>query len=301
MKQITVILIFSVIVLGIIASTPSLAKTLSSSTKKGKSCPVEPDRAKQLQDNGYPTRTSKQIIEATKSQSYNIRNIALKLLVERTGEKAIPTLKKALDDPKGRVRWTAAHLLGTLGDKSCLKRMKQDLKELAPNNGAFLPAEPNLTEEAIKERETKWNYRLEDALEVAKVLAEIGDYSGYELATRMAIQGPLHGQRWRAVAVLVETAKADKVTLQSKGLDPVTILYQVAESEKEKGVIYILANQVQLNLSDDVTIQVLKIAKESVNLPEEVRNVMARMYLVKVKTINKKIESKKLIENHSIF
>jgi HEAT repeat protein len=70
---------------------------------------VKPDRAKQLQAKGYKTDTPEQIIEATKSKSYFIRHIALELLTQRTGEKAISTLKEALNDPRIEVRWRAAH------------------------------------------------------------------------------------------------------------------------------------------------------------------------------------------------
>ena len=91
----------------------------------------------------------------------------LGLLAERDGEKAIPVLKKALADPSPKARWTAADMLGTLNDASGLEQMKKDLKTFSADGK-----------------------RLEHALEVAKVLAELGDISGYELAADSAESRP---------------------------------------------------------------------------------------------------------------
>lgn len=242
---------------------------------------MPPDRAKQLQAKGYHTETAEQIIEATKSESYFVRFIALELLTERIGKEAIPTLEEALNDPKLRVRWTAAHLLGTLGDKSGLEQMRRDLTQLT-NKGAPVPPDPSLTEEQNRKRDTKRNYRLLDALNVAKVLAELEDYSGYALAARMAIEGPLEWQRWRAVVVLVEIAKADKAKLQKDGLDPVFVLKAVAGSEKVDGVSHVLTNLVEKELDDDTAIEILEIAKNSTKLSEGARRV-AQIQLDKVK------------------
>ncbi len=242
---------------------------------------MPPDRAKQLQARGYPTETTEQIIEATQSESYFVRFIALELLTERIRKEAIPTLKKALNDPKPRVRWTAAHLLGTLGDKSGLEQMRRDLTQLT-NKGAPVPADPSLTEEQNKERDRKRNYHLLDAINVANVLAELEDYSGYALAARMAIEGPLEWQRWRAVIVLVEIAKADKAKLQKDGLDPVFVLKAVAGSEKVDGISHVLTNVVEKELDDDTAIEILEIAKNSTKLSEGARRV-AQIQLDKVK------------------
>ncbi len=105
---------------------------------------------------------------------------ALGLLAERNGKEAIPILKRALDDPSPKNRWVAAHHLGEFGDRSGLARMKQDLKSFSSTEGA--PPSPNETP----------NARLVLALEVAKVLAELGDGVGYALAAQSATRG---GQR----------------------------------------------------------------------------------------------------------
>jgi hypothetical protein len=235
---------------------------------------VRPDRAKELRAEGYSTDTPEQIIEATKSESYYFRYIALELLTQRTGEKAIPTLKEALNDPRVEVRWQAAHWLGTLGDKSGLEQMRKDLKEFAPDSGAPVPPDPNVVDPyEMKEREGKRNDRLCDALEVARVLAELGDRRGFELATTMGLVGPWELQRYLAVWALVEMAKADKATLQAEGIDPILTLCVIAESEKNIDVFEVLTNLVAKNLDDDIAIRVLEIAKNSPNQSEEARRV----------------------------
>jgi len=258
-----------------------------------KSSLVGPDRAKQLQEYGYSTDTPEQIIEATKSEGYFVRIIALELLTQRTGREAIPTLKEALNDARIEVRSRAAHWLGTLGDKSGLEQMRKDLKELAPKNGAPFPPDPNVTDpNEIKKREGKRNLRLYNGLLAAKVLAELGDRSGYELAARMALEGSWRWQRYEAIFTLIEIAKAGETALRAEGLDPVLILCVVAESEKDKHVIYLLTNQVRINLDDDAAIRILEIAKDSANLSEEARRV-AQLHLDMVRGRKKAAEDKR--------
>jgi len=257
-----------------------------------KSSLVGPDRAKQLQGYGYSTDTPEQIIEATKSEGYFVRKIALELLTQRIGKEAIPTLKEALNDARIEVRSRAAHWLGTLGDKSGLERMKQDLKEFAPNDGVPVPPDPNVTDpNEIKKREGKRNLRLYNGLLAAKVLAELGDRRGYELAARMAFEGSWRWQRYEAIFTLIEIAKAGETALRAERLDPVFILCAVAESEKDNHVIYLLTNQVRKNLDDDAAIRILEIAKNSPNLSEKARRV-AQLHLDMVRGRKKAAEDK---------
>ncbi|NIP28292.1 MAG: hypothetical protein GWN94_08310 [Phycisphaerae bacterium] len=238
-----------------------------------------PDKKALLEHYGYSANTPEQIIEATKSENYVVRLTALELLTQRTGEKAIPILKGSLNDLEFEVRWRAAHLLGTLDDKGGLERMRQDLREFAPNNGAPVPSDPNLVDpNEIKEQEGKRNLRLYNALRAAKVLAELGDRRGYELAAGMALEGSWVLQRYEAIFTLIEIAKAGETVLQAELLDPVFILCAVAESEKNEHVIYLLTNQVQKNLDDDTAIQIIEAAKNSHNLSEKARRVV-QIYL----------------------
>ena len=166
--------------------------------------------------------------------------------MERTGEDAIPTLKTFLADPHMRVRARSAHLLGTLGDKSGIDQMRRDLKEASPPSGVSPssdPNGPNATPNAHKAGDRDrylWN-----ALLVARVLAELGDYSGYELAARAALESPQGAVRTDAIFVLVETAKADKQTLSEQGIDPVSVLGEVAMSEPRGVAFGVLVSTVQ--------------------------------------------------------
>ncbi len=235
------------------------------------------DKAGILMIQGYSIDTPEQIIEATKSESFMIRLIALEMLIQQTGQKAIPTLGEVLNDLRIEVRWRAAHWLGTLGDKSGLERMRRDLKELAPNNGAPMPFDPNIVEDsrAMMKRENERNNRLYYAIKVAKVLAELGDRRGYELAARRASEKE-YRHRYRAVPVLVEIAKTDEAILRAEGIYPVSILCTMAGSEKNEKVFNLLTKLVAMELQYDIGIRILKIAKDSPNQSESAREEAQR-------------------------
>jgi len=224
---------------------------------------------------GIYTDTTEQILQATKNEGYFVRYCALELLKDRIGTKAIPTLKEALDDQRMEVRWRAAHLLGTLDDKSGLERMRQDLMEFAPNNGALVPLDPNVTDpNEIKEIESKRNLRLSYALDAATVLAELGDRRGYELAVRMALEGALAVQRKKAVQVLVEIAKGDEKILAKKDR---TVFRKLTRSAEE--------------LRGDLAVKVLEKAINSRHQSELMRNV-AKIRLERVRAKIKAAENK---------
>ena len=223
-----------------------------------------------LRQRGYPTDTVEQIIEATESESYFVRYVALGLLTERTGKEATPVLKQFLSDSHLTVRCTAAHLLGTLGDKSGFEQMCNDFQELSAKAAAPLPTDPNIAPDTIERLENQRKNNLYNALEVAKVLAELGDHRGYELAARMAFEGPLTCHRTCAARVLVEIGKTDKAILEAEGIDPVLILCLMAESEKDPVVFKILIWSVY-KLDDDTRLPILEKARNSLNQPESVR------------------------------
>jgi len=232
---------------------------------------------------GYSTDTPEHIIQAAKSESFMVRLIALEMLTEQSREKAIPTLKEALGDPEVEIRWRAAHWLGTLGDKSGLDQMRRDLKELAPNDGAPEPLDPNMAQDsqAMKKRENERNNRLYYAIKVAKVLAELGDWRGYQLAARRVLEQE-YRHRYNAVPVLVEIAKTDEATLRSEGLSPISILCAMAESEKNEKVFKLLISLVATELRYDVAIRILEIAEHSQNQSQEARQE-ARQHIDAIK------------------
>lgn len=240
---------------------------------------------------GIYTDTTEQILQATKSENYFVRLCALGLLKDRIGTKAVPTLKESLDDQRMEVRWRAAHLLGTLDDKSGLERMRQDLMEFAPDNGVPVPLDPNVTDpNEIKEIEGKRNLRLSYALDAATVLAELGDRRGYELAVRMAFEGAWAVQRKKVVQVLVEIAKCDEKILAAEGKDPVIVLCAMAESEKNRTVFRKLTSSVE-ELRGDIAARVLEKAISSPHQSELMRNV-AKRRLERVRAKMKAAENK---------
>jgi pimeloyl-ACP methyl ester carboxylesterase len=169
----------------------------------------------------------------------------LGLLAEREGEEAIPVLKQALVDTNPKVRWAAADMLGTLNDLSGLRQMRKDLKTFSSDQE-----------------------HLEHALEVARVLAKMGDISGYELAADLATNGRSHGHRWRAAVVLAHIANTDKNNLQTMGRNPVGVLKTMADQEKHEGVFFVFIDQVHKILNDrSDMIDIFAIAKESKHHP----------------------------------
>jgi hypothetical protein len=165
----------------------------------------------------------------------------LGLLAERKGKDAIPALKKSLDDAAPQVRWAAADMLGSLQDNSGLERMRTDLATFA----------------ADAERQ-------EHALEVARVLAERGDLSGYKLAADRAINGTTPGQRWRAAIVLAHLANIDEPILKAANMDPVAMLKTIAAQEQHAGVFFVFVDQVHKILQSRTDmIAIFAIAKDS--------------------------------------
>ena len=165
----------------------------------------------------------------------------LGLLAERDGSEAIPTLKKSLVDSDPKVRWTAADMLTTLNDASGLDAMKRDLRAFSSQAD-----------------------QLEHALEVARVLAQLGDISGYELAADLAVNGTTHGQRWRAAVVLAHLANADDTTVKSEGFDPIGVLKTMAAEEEHECVFFVFIDQLHKILQNRPDmIDIFAIAKDS--------------------------------------
>jgi len=233
--------------------------------------PVTDTERMLLRQMGYPTNTVEQILEATKSESYFVRYAALDLLTERIGKDASPVLKQFVSDSHLKVRMIAAHILGTLGDKSGLKQMQKDFKELAAKAAIPLPTDPNMDPDMRELIESERKIALYDALEVAKVLAELGDRQGYKLATKAATESIWEPHREKAIYVLAEIAKADPNILSAESRDPVSILCAMAESEKSpyvfSKIIYSAAK-----LPYEESVRILDKAKISSKQSQEKRN-----------------------------
>jgi hypothetical protein len=155
---------------------------------------------------------------------------ALGLLTDRKGKAAIPTLKKALEDPEQKTRRIAAHHLGALGDKSGVEQMKQDLKKLAPLNGKR------------DSLDAKGHAQLEEALEVAMVLGELGDASAYPLASHLVVNGTAQ-EKWRSIVVLLRIANTDNAALKAAGMDPIGLLKEIAVHEEDDEVFFMFLDR----------------------------------------------------------
>jgi len=125
--------------------------------------------------------------------------------------------------------------------------MKQDLKSLAPNQGTPLPSD------------VQGHARLVTALEVARVLAELGDGAGYALAAQLATKGA-SGHRWRAAEVLAYVANLDN----DGDMDPIGILKTMAATEKDNDEFFVYLDRVHKIVRDrSEMIAIFAIAKDS--------------------------------------
>jgi len=166
---------------------------------------------------------------------------SLGLLAEREGVESIPALKESLSNTDAVVRLAASNMLTTLKDDSGLEPMRKDFRVFSSQKD-----------------------QLQHALEVARVLAQMNDISGYELAADLALSGATHGHRWRAAVVLAHLANIDEATQKSAGIDPVGVLKVTATEEKHEGVFFVLVDQVHKILQNRADmIDIFAVAKES--------------------------------------
>ena len=190
---------------------------------------VLPSPEQRLKDRGYPCETIEGIHAALESPDYSVRRLAVDLLVKRQGQAAIGKLGQLLNDVHIQVRATAASLLGKLSNDTGLLPMRRDLQQLMPSRIAHY-------DQSLLERIGDAN--VADAMDVARVLAELGDPRGYKLAGLTALKGRLEAQRYRAVHVLVEIADLDQDLLTSQALDPLRILEVMAADEESNVVLH---------------------------------------------------------------
>jgi len=238
---------------------------------EGPCLPPARDRARELQEKGYSTDTLKQVVKAIESKDTVIRCTALGLYAQRAEENdAISQLKKGLADPNQEVRWHAAHWLGRLGSQAGLKQMQQDFEQLTTINTDLAFSEPN-TDKApeLGQDQGSANDTLIKTMDVARILAELGDRQAYELASKVALEASLPEPRYGAASVLVEMAKTEQTTLETEGIKPVSVLCAMAISEKDMGVFYKLIQLVAklLNFNNNAS-RILSIAKDNPNQSE---------------------------------
>jgi len=188
-----------------------------------------------LQEKGFETDTFEGLVAAFETDASK-RWLSLPVLASKFPEQSVPFLKKALTDELLSNRIRSAHLLGTLGDKSGLEQMRKDYNELVPRGGAPKPDDPNISNDPVKLEKWQRNriYRISEGLEVGLVMAELGDFNGYDLAACQVKDGELAAIRYRATDVLAEIAKLDEEILKSKNMDPVAVLAEAVELEKER-------------------------------------------------------------------
>ena len=123
--------------------------------------------------------------------------------------------------------------------------------------------------------------RIQDALRVAKVLAELGDRRGYNLAVEIALNEHSLGN-YLPISVLSEIVKTNKATLKSEGLDPVFVLKAIGESETDEGVSNVILNYAATILPEEIGIEILDVMTNSTKLPENKR-FYAKWCLDKIK------------------
>jgi HEAT repeat protein len=203
----------------------------------------------ELQHLGVQADNNVQIIKAAQSNDAEVRYLAVGLLALRLGQDGIPVLRQALDDNFIAIRIKAAHFLGTLADKSGLERMQKDFEEFIPKEEE--PNDPKVLrdERALDQWKKNHRYRISRALEVGKVLAELGDFRAYDLAARegLTTEYELGAIRMRAAEALGEIGKKDVNELKIQGKDPIDVLCRMAETEKETAVfrrVRIVANEI---------------------------------------------------------
>jgi len=253
------------ILLGLFLSFPGLASDDNNQIRK-----ISRYFEKQVKDEGFSTETPGQIIKATQCSNWFVRKCALGLLADRTGEDAVPTLKAALADEQIDIRIWSADLLYSLGDTSGLTQMQKDFKELVPRNGAMEPEDPNLVKDSIayNKWQSKRTYRVKCGLEVAEVLAKIGDRRGFKLAVREALENQFAGNRLRAAKVLTEIAKTDLKVLLAEKCDPIPFLVVMASCEK-KNHVYVFVRVMAEKIGGERGLEILRAATENPYQPQE--------------------------------
>jgi len=158
-----------------------------------------------LQSKGYDVNDINDIKRAAFLDSESgIRQCAIWFLAIEMREDSIPILKKALDDVKPLVRRSAALYLGFLGDRSGLETMKKDMEELSQGGYDKITKEIRNNNPEVPLNMLSKASRIDYALEAARVLAQLGDASGFKLAVENATNIKYTVHRQTAIKILSE-------------------------------------------------------------------------------------------------
>jgi hypothetical protein len=231
-----------------------------------------------LREEGYDVNDIGDIKRAaTTAISPFVRDKARRFLAYQFGPRAIPTLKQALDASHPSERCSAARLLGILGDRSGLERMRRDIAQLTEANEQDEAEADSKTAQKdqplfMRSQRTRLRY----ALRAARVLAEFGDTGGYELAARTAIESTSAMLRVQAIYVLSEFGRIDKAALEAKGVYPEDYLLAVAELETNAAVLQRLTASVMTNMRPESKVRILEKILKSPHMPVEQRQIAQR-------------------------
>lgn len=239
------------------------------------------DWAGYLERTNFDTSTNEGLMWALKASSDWARLCALHLLTERKAPQLTELLKEALDGDRLNIRIAAAHMLYTLGDRSGLSRMREDFKTLYFLNGITEPDELDrkLGVDRIRRRRKrpKRGPQIFYILQIAQVLAEMGDASGYEVAAQLGIKDAWDHNRLRAAKVLFEIAEANIPVSPIFNPDPVAVLSAAAKCERMREVYRYIVKRATKTLTNDA-IRILTAAMENPHQSEEMLHLTRRLY-----------------------
>lgn len=226
-----------------------------------------------LEQLGYKSDTKEDLLYLTRSDSSFVRSQALELLAERYPEESAGIIKEFVTDTSLEVRWRAARCLNNLGDSVGLKQMQKDYHILtAPHmNEEQFTEDPNEIDAASERQKNADFYQ---AVNAALVLAEMGDFQGYDLIETMAINGPSNAQRRRAIMHLIDVAKLDASVLVKHQVDPIGVLCVVGKHEIDRINVSILVNLSQSSFTPETANLILSFVLENKNQSESLKQTL---------------------------
>lgn len=175
---------------------------------------------------------------ATDSPLHTKRAAALGLLTYQIRGEAKEMLLSALADPYVSVRCEAARLLAILGDPNGLASMRRDFAELTAESADVDIESMSIDERIRQDFRARHPYtRLGNALNVAEVLAQFGDTTGFAVASQVILQEEASPKRAQAARIVAELGKLPDSELKAKNCGPEAVL--IAMAEKETNPVYL--------------------------------------------------------------